>query len=215
MSPPAAAAPKAVPSKADLKAEITNLKRERIMEAATALFAANGFHGTSMDAIAEALGVTKPFIYYHFKDKGEVLTAICRRGADLTLSAIKSAEAEPASATDRLLQFVRAMADIILDHEHFLTVYSRETGNLSEAARREIMRMRAEIDARVMALITAGQASGEFNVADPQVTAHSVTGVVNFLQVWYRPRGPEARAHAVETVADLVQRMVGQATWRR
>jgi len=41
-------------TRGDIKAEVTSLKRQRIMEAATKLFAAQGFHGTSVDAIAAA-----------------------------------------------------------------------------------------------------------------------------------------------------------------
>ena len=146
-------------TRGDIKAEVTSLKRERIMEAATKLFAAQGFHGTSVDAIAAALGATKPFVYYHFKDKAEILAAICRRGAELTLNAIKAAETAPGNTADRLAYFCRSMAEIVIDHSHFLAVYNREIQALSEADRRSILRMRTEIDRRVVALIEVGRSS--------------------------------------------------------
>jgi AcrR family transcriptional regulator len=193
----------------DLKAEVTTLKRERIMDAATKLFAAQGFHGTSVDSIAAALGVTKPFVYYHFKDKADILTAICRRGADLTLSAIKAAETTPGTATQRLAHFCRSMAEIVIDHSHFLAVYTREIQTLSNADRRSIMRIRTEIDRRVVALIEVGRAAGEFDVDDVPVTAVSITMMLSILWFWYRENRTGTRAQVIDTVTQLALRMVG------
>jgi AcrR family transcriptional regulator len=193
----------------DLKAEITALKRERIMDAATKLFAAQGFHGTSVDSIATALGVTKPFVYYHFKDKADILTAVCRRGADLTLGAIKAAETTPGTATERLARFCRSMAEIVINHSHFLAVYTREIQTLSDADRRGIQRIRTEIDRRVVALIEVGRAAGEFDVDDVAVTAVSITMMLSILWFWYRENRTGTRAHVIDTVTQLALRMVG------
>lgn len=192
-----------------LRAEIADLKRQRILQAATALFAEQGFHGTSVDAIAAALGVTKPFIYYHYKDKAEILTAICKRGAELTLGAIKAAEAAPGPASARLAHFCRSMAEIVIDHSHFLAVYNREIQTLSDADRRNIQRLRKEIDRRVVALIEAGRDSGEFDVADVPVTAVSITMMLSYLWVWYRENRTGTRPQVIDTVTQLSLRMVG------
>jgi len=199
----------------DLKAEVSNLKRERIMEAATKLFAAQGFHGTSVDAVATALGVTKPFIYYHFKDKADILTASCRRGADLTLGAIKAAEVSRGTASERLAHFCRSMAGIVIDHSHFLAVYHREIGALRDADRRSILRIRTEIDRRVVALIEVGRSSGEFDVDDLAVTTVSITMMLSNLWIWYRENRTGSRPQVVETLVQLVLRMVGAKQQRK
>jgi len=198
-----------------LKAEVTTLKRERIMDAATRLFAAQGFHGTSVDSIASALGVTKPFVYYHFKDKAEILTAVCRRGADLTLGAIKAAETAPGTATERFAYFCRSMAGIVIDHSAFLAVYNREIQTLSETDRRAIMRIRTEIDRRVVALIDVGRVSGEFAVDDVAVTAVSITMMLSNLWIWYREDRIGPRRKVIETVTELALRMVGAPAQKR
>ncbi len=55
--------------------EIHAGKRERILQEAVALFYAHGFTATTLDDIAAGLGVTKPFIYSHFRSKTELLAA--------------------------------------------------------------------------------------------------------------------------------------------
>lgn len=45
------------------------VRRRQLLEVARELFAARGFHATSMDDVAEAAGVTKPVLYQHFHSK--------------------------------------------------------------------------------------------------------------------------------------------------
>ncbi len=44
-------------------------RRRQLLDAALATFSAGGFHGTSMDDVAMAAGVTKPVLYQHFGSK--------------------------------------------------------------------------------------------------------------------------------------------------
>ena len=49
-------------------------KRQRILDAATQLFLQHGYHGSSMNQIAQAAGVTKLTVYNHFQDKANLFT---------------------------------------------------------------------------------------------------------------------------------------------
>jgi AcrR family transcriptional regulator len=53
--------------------------RERILDEARSLFLERGFAATSMQEIADAVGMTKPALYYHFKDKQDLLVAVLGR----------------------------------------------------------------------------------------------------------------------------------------
>lgn len=169
-----------------IKTQLATLKRDAILDAATALFARRGYHGCSMDAIAEALGVTKPFIYYQFRDKAEILAAVCRKGADLTLSAVGEAESLKASHEARLSYFCERLADIVIAHRNYLMVYMREMGNLTDEHRHTIAHIRDEIDHRLAILIAAGVKAGEFDVPEPLIAARAVTGMLSFIYMWHR-----------------------------
>ena len=53
--------------------------RERLLQEATRLFAQNGFEGTSIQAIADAVGIRKPSLLYHFSSKDELRTAVTQQ----------------------------------------------------------------------------------------------------------------------------------------
>lgn len=55
-----------------LAPEATNT-RQRVLEEASSLFAERGFHGTSTRAIADAVGIRQPSLFYHFSSKAEIL----------------------------------------------------------------------------------------------------------------------------------------------
>src|SRR5664279_2073022 len=100
-----------------MRDEISAYKRERILEEAVKLFYERGFNGTTLDAIAGKLGVTKPFIYTHFRSKVELLEAICRPTIEMSLAAIAHAAQQEGLASDRLFQGVIDFTRVVLQRQ--------------------------------------------------------------------------------------------------
>lgn len=79
--------PKVVP-------EYKEKARQKIMDAAASVFAQRGYHRTSMDDVAEVLGVSKGAIYQYFKSKQqlffEVMKIILENQKDEVMSIIRS-----------------------------------------------------------------------------------------------------------------------------
>jgi AcrR family transcriptional regulator len=76
-------------------------RRNVIVEAATKVFAENGFHGTTTRELAKAAGVSEALIYKHFPSKESLFTAMLAHGASGALSAIfkRIMALEPATST--------------------------------------------------------------------------------------------------------------------
>lgn len=189
-----------------IKEEMAALKRERILETATQLFLRHSFHGCSMDAIAQAIGVTKPFIYYQFKDKSEILAAICSQGAELSVAALDQAEHLNTTPPDRMRWFCHHLTRVVVDRGHYLAVYLRETANLEDADRKGILKLRAEIDDRLTQIIAAGATSGEFTVEDPAIAARAITGMISNSFQWYRKDRSPAPEVFIEAMTEIAMR---------
>jgi AcrR family transcriptional regulator len=67
----------------------------RVVDAAAELFAEHGVGGTSLQMIADAIGVTKAAVYHQFKTKDEIVLATAERELAIVETAIEAAEAEP------------------------------------------------------------------------------------------------------------------------
>ena len=71
------------------------LARTRVLDAALALFAEHGVHGTSLQMIADRVGVTKAAVYYQFRSKEDIALEVLRPSIDDMARVIRIAEALP------------------------------------------------------------------------------------------------------------------------
>ncbi len=141
-------------------------RREQIIDVGIKVFAQSGFHGTSMNDIADAAGVTKPVLYQHFDSKRDLYLALLDEVGRRMLSAIKSRQ-EGASDGRSLTELgFRAYFEWVAeDHDAFLLLYGTLAVRkiTSEAARSIEPLIAADIDAehrRTLAHGLVGLAEG-------------------------------------------------------
>ena len=79
--------------------------RTRLLDTALGLFTIHGVEGTSLQMIADALGVTKAAVYYHFKTKDEITEAVAQPALDELMAILDHAAAiaRPGSRVDYLV----------------------------------------------------------------------------------------------------------------
>ncbi len=78
----------------------------RILDAALGLIAEHGVGGTSLQMIADAIGVTKAAVYHQFKTKEQIVVALTERELGGLEETLEAAEAEPVRARELLLDRV-------------------------------------------------------------------------------------------------------------
>ena len=191
----------------DMREAVQSLKRERIVAAAVDLFYAQGFGHTTLDQVAEQMRMTKPFIYAHFRSKGELLAAICAQGISVSLLAIDRALASSGSARDRLSCFAHDFTLAVLESQKHIAIYTREEKNLAPQDRDTIQAMRREFDRKLTGLLDRGVASGEFQIAETPVAALAIGGIASWASVWFRPGGRLAAQEIAQHMAALVLAM--------
>jgi AcrR family transcriptional regulator len=192
-----------------MREEISAYKRERILEEAVKLFYERGFSGTTLDDIAGKLGVTKPFIYTHFRSKVELLEAICRPTIEKSLAAIADAAEQRGSASERLFNGVVNFTKVVLQRQANIAVYFREEKSLSEAGLGEINAMRKAFDRVLSDLLDEGVGAGEFHIADVRVAALAIGGMVSWAYTWYQPGGRLSIDDVGAQMARFAVEMVG------
>ncbi|HME19797.1 MAG TPA: TetR/AcrR family transcriptional regulator [Acetobacteraceae bacterium] len=192
-----------------MREEILAYKRERILEEAVKLFYERGFTGTTLDDIAAELGVTKPFIYTHFRSKTDLLAALCKPTIELSLEAVAGAAKLPGSPTARLHRAIVDFTQVVLSRQANIAIYFREEKNLAPDALAEINTLRKKFDRVLSNLLTGGIASGEFEISDVSLTALAIGGMISWAYTWHRPEGRLALEDMCQRMADLALQMVG------
>ena len=192
-----------------MRDEILAYKRERILQEAVTLFYERGFTGTTLDDIAHELGVTKPFIYTHFRSKTDLLAALCTPTIELSLDAVTRAAKGPGSPTERLHRAIVDFTQVVLSRQANIAIYFREEKNLSPEALAEINTLRKKFDRVLSKLLADGMAAGEFDVKDVSLAALAIGGMISWAYTWHRPEGRLALDDMCERMAGLALQMVG------
>ena len=195
----------------DIRAAVQRLKRERIIAAAVELFYLRGFGRTTLDQVAGRMGVSKPFIYVHFRSKGELLAAICGQGIGVSLEAIDRALAADGPERDKLAAFAHDFMLAALDKRKHITIYTREEKMLASADREAIARKRREFDRKLASLLDEGVGNGEFDIAETPPAALAIGGIASWASVWFRPGGRLTAQEIAYRTVPLVLSMVNGA----
>ena len=191
-----------------IKAEVANIKRQRILEQATHLFFEQGYAATTLDAVAEAMHVTKPFIYSYFANKTEILTAICETGIDESLAALDKGEHEAVKAINQLRIAMAAAGRAVIRVQKYVVVYQRELKSLDPVDARRILEKRQQFDVEVAAILARGVREGDMRVANPSMTAVWIGGLLSWIPVWYSPVGRRKPDEIVSEFVAAVERLV-------
>lgn len=86
-------------------------QRETIVEQAAALFARNGFVGTSMNEVALACGLSKASLYHYFADKHQLLMHICEDHIDRLCALVDEVAQQDLAPEPRLRLLVQRFVE--------------------------------------------------------------------------------------------------------
>jgi AcrR family transcriptional regulator len=135
---------------------------ERIREEATRLFVTRGYHGISMREIAEAVGVSKAGLYYHFKDKEDLFIAILTANLEQIDRIITQARQTSQTARERISQIIQAILEQAPHQRAIIRLASQEMERLSQTARDQFDRLyQAKFIDQLEAILREGSARGE------------------------------------------------------
>lgn len=99
-------------------------RREQILDVALVVFARSGFHGSSMNDVADAAGVTKPVLYQHFDSKRDLYSALLEEVGARLLNSISKAAAEATDGKSRTELGYRAYFRWVAeDHDSFRLLF--------------------------------------------------------------------------------------------
>jgi TetR/AcrR family transcriptional regulator, cholesterol catabolism regulator len=180
-----------------------------IYRAAARIICEKGYDATSMNDIAEAVGITKPGLYHHISGKRDLLFRIMNFGLDSLEEQVIIPASEVTDAEQRL-------RTIIANHVHLITSHSTTQGNnpvtivvdevagLAPAHRRKIdQRKRAYVD-MIRDTLKELEAEGKLSDVDVTTAAFSLLGMILWLSRWYNPEGrlsPEQVSEEVTNIA--------------
>ena len=181
---------------------------ERIREASIALFKARGYHGTSVRALAEAVGVEAASLYHHFPSKQEILRDIFDRAMDDMLAGLERALGTKASHENRLRAVVRFHVLFHIERQDEAFISHSELRSLTAANRKRTNAKRDRYESLLREFLRSGQKAGAFAIEDLRLTTIVILTLCSGVADWFTKHGRLSAAAVADAYAELVLRLV-------
>jgi AcrR family transcriptional regulator len=176
-------------------------KKEAVLREAARLFCEQGYSETQMSDVASQLGVSKPTIYYYFKNKEDVLVECFEVGFNLIEAALRKVDKTAKNGADRLRNVLLAYAELMTQDFGKCTVRV-STAGLSEEGRARVDIHRRRFDSRIRDLVADAVKDGSIGKCDPKIATFTILGSLNWIGRWHSAEGPLKPAQLARVIVD-------------
>jgi TetR/AcrR family transcriptional regulator, cholesterol catabolism regulator len=181
-----------------------NVTRKRILEVARRLFREEGYRGTSLDAVAAELGVTRAAIYHWVPSKETLLCEIHDEAMDLLVQGFTDVLRQNLSPVEKLAAVVRNHVLVVAANLDTIAVFFQDEASLPAGPARRIADRKRDYDHRLRELVRAAQADGSTRaVLDPVGVVESLLGMCNWLYHWYDPHGAITPQRLADQIVEI------------
>ena len=178
-------------------------REDAMLQAAGQVFARSGFHDASMDAIAEAAGISKPMLYNYFGSKQGLYAAYIERSGRALMKTMREADSPRAPAAQRLHAGILAFLTYAEEHRAGWTILHRETLAQGGLVAEELSGLRA----RVTQMLTT--------LFEDEAFAHAFTGAGESLAGWWLEHPEQPKEQMAIILMNIAQTAPAPPAQRR
>ena len=154
--------------------------RRRLLAAATELFTQKGYAGTTVREIVTAAGVTKPVLYYYFRNKEGIYLELMRKTFAMLDDLLQTFSGEPGTASQKLLRFCLEVYSLVKENiEAVRMMYAIYYGPHQGAPFFDFDSYHHKFQQALRGLVEEGIRKGEFRRGQAEEITWLVLGAVN------------------------------------
>lgn len=180
-----------------------------VREAALDLFASQGYRATTMQDIADRVGIRGPSLYKHVRSKQELLVMVIDHTMEGLLADQRAALRSSDDTVTQLIRVVEAHVRFHARHRREAFVGNRELDALEEPHRSRVVRQRRQYERGVRRVVEKGIAQGVFQARSAQLASYAIIDMGIGIATWFRPEGGVKEADLAYAYADMALRLVG------
>ncbi|MBI5303047.1 MAG: TetR/AcrR family transcriptional regulator [Chloroflexi bacterium] len=179
-------------------------QNEHIFAEAVRIFREKGYHATSMQNIADAVGLQKGSLYHYISSKEDLLYRIFEHSSGAMTRDLETIVTSKDSPTDKLRQAIQVHLTSLCEQLDIYAVYLSERRALTNRRYAQV-RAEAEEHARLLEkIIQQGVTTGDFRATDVKMTTLAILGMCNWLYQWYSPDGRLSPEQIAATFSDTI-----------
>ncbi len=153
--------------------------KKRILDAASHLFVRGGYNGLSMREIAEMVGISKPALYYHYKDKDDLILAMLIDCLEEYIGLLDHGLKTSTSTYESLEGIVQSIFALPDEKRALIYMAEQEVVHLSTQSRDQFNRLYQEkFINKIKRIFEEGMVCGELRQMDVALVTHLFLGMV-------------------------------------
>jgi TetR/AcrR family transcriptional regulator, cholesterol catabolism regulator len=169
--------------------EMASNKYEEIAQAAVKLFERKGYHATSVQDIADEVGLQKGSLYHYISSKEDLLLQLAHRSITDFNHRVERILAADLTNRERLHKALENHLNSVTENMSLTTVLLREAFSLGEKQHDVIQEATDKYLNLWTQIIEQGIAAGEFRPVSARLTALAILGSCNWVYRWYKEGG--------------------------
>jgi len=185
----------------------TQHKYEKVLRIGSHLMNLEGFRGTSLQEIADKVGIHKSTFFHYFKNKEELLLSVLNIAVDEPLSNLKRIyDNKDFSPTEKLRLAITDHLYFAVKYYDNVNVYHSEIKHLSRKNKKKYIALRknyASYFERIINDIKKVE-NGYFNGLDSKIVSFGILGMCNWVSQWFKKKGPLK----IEDISNAFFRMI-------
>ena len=189
--------------KAQNKSVPNNERLAEVYRTAAQIILRKGYDATSINDIANALGMTKAGLYHYINGKKELLFDIMNFGLDELDEEVATPARSIADPRARLRFIIASHAQLVTRGQGAITILVDEITALTPAQNRMITRRKREYFNRLRDVLNELKSAGKLHDVDTTVATFSLLGMINWLSRWFRQDGDLTQEQVAEQIAKI------------
>lgn len=180
----------------------------RLLVAGVECFWRKGFHASSTREIAKRAKLSPAAVYVHFKAKEDLLFMIILVVAENLRDHLRELSKLESTPTELLQRIVLAYITLPVHMYKASLVANREFSSLTVTHRKQIVKIRDELENILANCLADGKLKSEFYFENLSITRIAVLSLFRSTLQWYKPRGKYTPEDVAMLYVDLVLNMV-------
>lgn len=185
--------------------EIHMYKRYAVIRESARIIARQGFHNTSLDAVAKVLGISKGTLYNYVKDKQEILFECHKISTVLGEHAARVASEVGGLGIDRLRLLLRCYI-IWMYGQAGVGGLTFDVNALRPEDRAAVVARRDAMEATLVGFLEESAEDGSIRPCDARITVYAIMSAINGISSWYSPDGRMSIEAIADEMLDLLTR---------
>lgn len=179
-------------------------KVKRFYRTSVELFARKGYYETTMDEIAQAMGVAKGTIYYNFENKEDLYLSVIQQGVDMLKEQLLQAISDGNSTREKIERIIKCQLDFFEQEHDLVSLFLIELFANDQQRSKRASKMLSDCLQIIRSTIDNGVTDGSLRGLDPETATSSLFGMVAISAmhyIWYKlPIPGEKVGTAVEEI---------------